>query len=503
MKRLMLICMMILCLMPLCGVAEQKSEEWFDGAGEIYNSRGEHFCYEIEDDHAVLTRYWMEKDKTQPSVIEVPSVLGGYPLMSIGWCAFDNWDVDELPDGLRQPYDGKKVDCIIIPEGVTELDEGAFCEAEHIQKIYLPSTLEEIVVGLCFEHVTAEISFPNGNSFFRMENGFLIDNRADALIYWNPSEDGQPLPRVRRIEAHALENYNYVRTQTVLEFPDSVEYIGPYNAYDCPNLEKIIVPGSVLEIADYGLCCNLTKSIILNEGLERIGAYAFSETEASEIIIPSSVQWIGYGAFMWEGLEPVCLNPDCVWETEVQYNSRMWAEASAGDEVLFSYDEWPMKKDEIIQDKRGREFLRITMKDGSGLMFISTQLPAFASLDEYHSGNTVIYLEYPVGLPENATQEDVNESESYFLTFEYKNGDWWLTTATNGWDWVVNAKDGVFRFGDYYEPEPAWQWETKSDWNPESACRLTKFFFGDLEKMVAKYNEAMPDRYSLHLEDDE
>ena len=174
-----------------------------------------------------------------------------------------------------------------------------------------------------------------------------------------------------------------------------MEYIGGYNAYDDVYVETIIVPGSVVEIADRGLYCNSATSIVLHEGLKRIGAFAFSETKAGEIIVPATVEWIGYGAFMWEGLEPVIQNPDCVWETEAQYNSRIWAEASANDEVVWSYDGWPLRTDEIIRDEDGRDFLRVTMKDDSGLMYISTQLPAYTSLDEYHCGNTAILLEYP------------------------------------------------------------------------------------------------------------
>ncbi|MBR6955113.1 MAG: leucine-rich repeat protein [Clostridia bacterium] len=499
MKRLMLVFLMILCLVPMGSWAEKEAVEWFNGNGEIYNSRGEHFCYEIEDDHAVLTCYWIEKDKPQPSVIEVPATLSGYPVTAIGWCAFDNWDADDFPDGRHQAYDGRQVECIVIPEGVTTLEDGAFCEAEHVGVIHLPSTLTEIHTGLCFEHVDAEISFPNGNDVFRVDNGFLIDGRQNALIYCNSTAREHPLPRVTRIETHALDHYH--GGKAVLEFPDSVEYIGGYNAYDNVDLETIIVPGSVVEIADHGLYCNSATSIVLHEGLKRIGAFAFSETDAGEIIVPATVEWIGYGAFTWEGLEPVIQNPDCIWETEAQYNSRIWAEASANDEVVWSYDGWPLRTVEIIRDKDGRDFLRVTMKDGSGLMYISTQLPAFASLDEYHCGNTGIFLEYPVGLPEDATQEDADEAERYFLTFEYINGDWWLMAATNGWDWTVDIEDGIFRFGDYYSPDPAWLWETESVLDPENACRLTEFYFDELEEMAADYDEAMPNRYSLHPED--
>ena len=116
----------------------------------------------------------------------MPAVLGGNTLTAIGWCAFDNWDADDYPDGRHQAYDGRQVECIVIPEGVTTLENGAFCEAEHVGAIRLPSTLTEIHTGLCFEHVYADISFPNGNDTFRVENGFLIDGSQNALIYCNP-----------------------------------------------------------------------------------------------------------------------------------------------------------------------------------------------------------------------------------------------------------------------------------------------------------------------------
>lgn len=329
MKRMMMVWVMLLCLVMPGSRAEEETVEWFGEPGETYNSRGEHFRYEVRDDHAVLTWYWMEKDKPQPPVIEVPAALGGYPLTAIGWCAFDNWDADEFPDGWHQAYDGRQVECIVIPEGVTALEDGAFCEAEYVGTIRLPSTLKKIHPGLCFEHVSAEISFPSGNLVFRVEDGFLIDGEQDALIYCSPAAREHPLPRVARVETHALDNYHGGRT--VLAFPDSVEYIGGYNAYDNVDLETIIVPGSVVEIADLGLYCNSATSIVLHEGLKRIGAFAFSETNAGRIIVPATVEWIGYGAFMWEGLEPVIRNPDCVWETEEQYLSRIWAEASAND----------------------------------------------------------------------------------------------------------------------------------------------------------------------------
>ena len=80
MKRRMLVWVMILCLVPAGGWAEEEAIEWFSGSGDIYNSLGEHYCFRIEDDHAVLTQYWVEDMARQPSEILVPAALGRYPL---------------------------------------------------------------------------------------------------------------------------------------------------------------------------------------------------------------------------------------------------------------------------------------------------------------------------------------------------------------------------------------------------------------------------------------
>ena len=345
MKRLMLVWVMMLCILPVVGMAEEENVVWYSSSDEVYNSLGEHFCYEVEDDHAILTRYWVEKGKLQPAVVMVPSEINGVPLTAIARCTFDNFDGFIIPSGERMTFDGKQVECIVIPEGVTELRGGAFICAHDVKQIELPSTLTVIEKGdtYTFHHVHAEISFPNGSSCYRVEDGFLIDTRTDALIYCSPSTCQLPLPRVRRIEDSALEYYS--QFQTILEFPDSVEYIGSMNAYDCVDLETIIVPGSVVELADYALKTNTASKIILNEGLRRIGALAFAETEITEITIPSTVEWIGALAF--EGthmdLEDNLPELNCYQETEEEYVMRCYGEDSDWDwydEEDWDEDDW-------------------------------------------------------------------------------------------------------------------------------------------------------------------
>jgi hypothetical protein len=263
MKRLMLVWVMILCLVPLGGWAEVEPVEWFTGSGEVYNSLGEHYCFVVEDDHAVLTDYRVDSDADQPAIVHVPDTFDGVQLTVIGSNAFNNYGGS---------YDGTKVECIAIPEGVVELRSDAFQCAHDVRRIELPSTLERID-SYPFHHVHADISFPDGNPIYQVDHGFLVDTRTDALIYCNSSSVSLPLPRVSRVEDWALENYSWY--QITLEFPDSVTYIGASNAYDCVGLETIIVPGSVVELADGALGMNTSAEIVLNEGLRRIGAFAF------------------------------------------------------------------------------------------------------------------------------------------------------------------------------------------------------------------------------------
>ena len=101
-------------------------------------------------------------------------------------------------------------------------------------------------------------------------------------------------------------------------------FIGANNAYDCVDIETIIVPGSVVELADEALRVNTATEIILNEGLRRIGAFAFEQTEITSIIIPSTVEWIGWCAFFLTDVEDQDLGLTCQIETEEEYENRSW-----------------------------------------------------------------------------------------------------------------------------------------------------------------------------------
>ena len=191
MKKLLWV--LILLLLPLTALAED-AESRRDGA----------FFYQIADGEATLTGCdWdaMQADSlymfAEPPVsLEIPATLGGYPVTSIGggvFCSLDGCPVDA-------PFE------VVLPEGLRTLDAYTFTECFYATKITLPASLEIIPEG-CFDRVPAEIDFPNGNPRYSCENGFLINNTTQTLLYTAPSSHGTALPAVRRLGDWSLANW--------------------------------------------------------------------------------------------------------------------------------------------------------------------------------------------------------------------------------------------------------------------------------------------------------
>ena len=152
----------------------------------------------------------------------------------------------------------------------------------------------------------------------------------------------------------------------------------------------------------------------------------------------------------------------------------------------------PLRDLDIVPGEDGHDHLQITMHDGSGQVFFTHALPPFASFDEYHAGNESILMDYPVMEYQYENWDDAGEAETIFLTVQFIDGDWKITNATNGRDWIAETENGVWCFDDWYaNDEQSWRWENPGE------DRLTEIDFETIEMMVSLFNEARPDRPNL------
>lgn len=345
MKKLLWV--LILLLLPLTALAED-AESHRDGA----------FFYQIADGEAVLTGCdWdaMQADSlymfAEPPVsLEIPATLGGYPVTSIGgwvFCSLDGSPVDA-------PFE------VVLPEGLRALDADAFADCYYAAKVTLPATLE-IIPEDCFDRISAEIDFPNGNPRYSCENGFLIDNTTQTLLYTAPSSHGNPLPAVRRLGDCSLANWlwdddddpvlpdtlesvgSYIFYDcgvTRVTFPDGITELSPYTFY-CTDLQEVHLPASLREIPDYCFWNCQLIALTIPDGVTRIGAHAvdwFTGEIIGAVTLPASVEFVGYRAFPDE-CDVTALNPQVHFETATEYAERIpeydWYGGEAAD-VLYS-----------------------------------------------------------------------------------------------------------------------------------------------------------------------
>lgn len=345
MKKLLWV--LILLVLPLTALAED-AESHRDGA----------FFYQIADGEAVLTGCdWdaMQADSlymfAEPPVsLEIPATLGGYPVTSIGgwvFCSLDGSPVDA-------PFE------VVLPEGLRALDADAFADCYYAAKVTLPATLE-IIPEDCFDRISAEIDFPNGNPRYSCENGFLIDNTTQTLLYTAPSSHGNPLPAVRRLGDCSLANWlwdddddpvlpdtlesvgSYIFYDcgvTRVTFPDGITELSPYTFY-CTDLQEVHLPASLREIPDYCFWNCQLIALTIPDGVTRIGAHAvdwFTGEIIGAVTLPASVEFVGYRAFPDE-CDVTALNPQVHFETATEYAERIpeydWYGDEAAD-VLYS-----------------------------------------------------------------------------------------------------------------------------------------------------------------------
>lgn len=290
------------------------------------------FDYVLTEEGAVVTGWDNWSDGNAKSVLDVPTTLGGQPVIGIGKTALET--VSHEPNA--ETFE------LVIPEGVVYLEQKAFEDCCAATTIYLPSTLR-VIPEDCFFHVTAEIVFPNGNPDFVVTDGFLIAQESSTLLYAAPSSYNVPLPLVKRLGSSSLDNWLYEKTEVIL--PSTLESIGEFVFYDVLDITHIVLPNSVKHIDSRAFFCTLLETVVLSTELTEIPAYCFCDCSISSItipdgvtyigeyaiyrnwetietvILPTTVQFVGYNAFP-EETDVIALSPDTHFETVEEYQLR-------------------------------------------------------------------------------------------------------------------------------------------------------------------------------------
>ena len=250
----------------------------------------DHFYRTYVDGGVVITGYW-----GSDTDIVIPAEIYGDPVVGIGDFAFS---YSELTS-------------VVIPEGVTYIDEYAFSGCESLISVSLPSTMESIGES-AFEGCTSlELVKYNGTETKAAE--IAIGESNDYLLNatWEYADGGEEpeIPEtdfVCELVDGKITIVGYTGAGGEVVIPTS---IGAYpvvtigNDAFKSNMDITVVqfPEGLVSIGSHAFAfCENLITIELSSTIQTIGASAFSFCEnLTEVIIPDSVTTIGQNAFTW------------------------------------------------------------------------------------------------------------------------------------------------------------------------------------------------------------
>jgi len=182
---------------------------------------------------------------------------------------------------------------VTIPPGVTEIGDRAFNWAYFLQKVTIPNSVIRIGEA-AFEYTQLwSVTIPESVTEIGPYAFANIDLLEDVTLPGSLAE----------IPDHAF--YHCVGLESVV-IPEGVVRIGD-SAFSFGRLQSVTLPGTLKEIGPDAFSFNELEELTIPDGVEIIGDNAFDSNSIKSVTIPESVIKIGSGAFGYNEISSVTL----------------------------------------------------------------------------------------------------------------------------------------------------------------------------------------------------
>ncbi len=240
------------------------------------------YTYTVTNGEAIIT----DCDSSVSGDITIPSTLGGYPVTSIGDCAF------EYCTGLKS---------ITIPNSVTSIGDHAFEWCDRLTSVTIPNSVTSIGDS-SFDNCRSltSITIPNSvTSIGEFAFGFCDSLTSIIVDSTNKYYSNDKYGVLFNKDKTELIQYPVGNSRISYSIPEGVTSIGDEAFAECVSLTSISIPSSVTSIGDaiFAYCIALT-SVKIGNGVTNIGDEMFAGCESlASITIPNSVKSISCFAF--------------------------------------------------------------------------------------------------------------------------------------------------------------------------------------------------------------
>ena len=213
--------------------------------------------------------------------------------------------------GTQAFYNCTALDSITIPEGVTSIEDGAFWECNKMKSVRLPKSLISIKsTGFAHCRSLTSIEIPvNATSVesaaFRACTGLIsvIASSANGIYGGNIFEYCTNIKNIIIPEGTtAIKNAAFSSnfgSVTSIKIPASVKSIGDQAFSGCSGIVSISIPDSVSSIGAYAFsgCSGLT-SVNIPNAVSNLGIYSFQNcSNLSVLTLPTALSSINEGVF--------------------------------------------------------------------------------------------------------------------------------------------------------------------------------------------------------------
>lgn len=261
------------------------------------------YKYNSKLDGMVVTNYL----STNPE-IRIPDIIDGYPVVGVDLSKYkDDIKGIIMPDTVKSfdfsyniasgikyinhPRDAGSVffymaysslECVYIPEGVTDIAQAAFYGCKNLVSINLPDSITSI----------GDSAFTGCESLTEITIPYGVTKIGDHTFENCTSLESVNLPETVTEIGYAA--FSYCSNLTNITIPGNLHLIASEAFFQCHSLTSIELRGDFTEIKfnTFYNCKNL-ESITLPDTLTKIGIYAFGGCESlTDIILPDSLTYI-------------------------------------------------------------------------------------------------------------------------------------------------------------------------------------------------------------------